>query len=341
MAVAQPAAQPQPSSQSQSQPQPLSREALFRNIGPLVGAAFLGLLSFAVARSDPISGLILIQAATLATLTVAVMVILPWHRLPEVVQVGPALAYVLIALLIRQATGGPTSIYAQLVLVPILWLAVYGSFSEVAAGVSTVGVALLATVLLTPDPQGAMTSALMLAVFAALVGFGVQQLFAYLRLHAATLDMLARTDPLTGANNRRAWEEQLIRSLGQAERHRTPVCAALIDLDHFKEFNDEHGHQAGDRLLKSVTARWRGQLRDGDVLARMGGDEFAILLPGCPLDAAQRILERLVDGLPDGQTCSTGLAFWNGLEDCSQFLARADQALYSAKDAGRNRIFVA
>jgi diguanylate cyclase (GGDEF)-like protein len=322
-------------------PGPLSREALFRGIGPLVGASFLGLLSITIARSDTSSVELVIQAATLTALTVVAMLMIPWHRLPTVVQVGPAVAFILVALLIRQATGGAGSILSQLVLVPVLWLAVYGTPTEVATGVATVALAMLSTLLLTPDPSGQVQSALWLVTASTCIGFGVQRLFDYLRRHAAQLDMLARTDPLTGAANRRAWDEQLELVIDEVERTHGAACVALIDVDHFKEFNDERGHQAGDRLLKEMTARWRSQLRDGDVLARLGGDEFAVLLPGCPLEAADRIMHRLIERLPQEATCSTGLAAWDGLENRHEFLARADAALYRAKEAGRNRVSVA
>lgn len=324
-----------------AQPGPLSREALFHNIGPLVGAAFLGVLSIAIARSDREGVELLIQSATLTTMTLVAMLVIPWHRLPGAVQVGPALAFVLVALLIRQATGGAESIFAQLVLIPILWLAVYGTVPEIASGVATVALAMLSALLLTPDPHGQIQGAVLLVSFAAVIGFGVQRLFVYLRAHAAQLDLLARTDPLTGARNRRAWDEELERVILDAERTHAPACAALIDVDHFKQFNDERGHQAGDRLLKEMTARWRSQLRDGDILARLGGDEFAILLPGCPMEAAQRIMLRLIEDLPQDATCSTGLASWDGLENRHELLARADAALYRAKEAGRNRVTVA
>jgi diguanylate cyclase (GGDEF)-like protein len=324
-----------------SHPGPLSREALFRGIGPLVGAAFLGLLSIAIARSNASGADLLVQAAALSALTVVAMLVIPWHRLPAMVQVGPALAFILVALLIRQATGGAGSILSQLVLVPILWLAVYGTATEVASGIATVALAMLSTLLLTPDPGGQVQSAALLVAFSTAIGFGVQRLFDYLRAHAARLDLLARTDPLTGARNRRAWDEELERVIDDAQANHGAACVALIDVDHFKQFNDERGHQAGDRLLKEMTARWRSQLRDGDILARLGGDEFAVLLPGCPLEAADRIMHRLIEGLPQDATCSTGLASWDGLENRHELLARADAALYRSKEAGRNRVSVA
>jgi diguanylate cyclase (GGDEF)-like protein len=323
------------------QPTPLSREGLFRTVGPLIGVAYLGLCSLVLPNAEGPDGEILLKAATLTTITVAAMLIVPWARLPRSVQVAPALMYVLVALLIRQGTGGAASIFAQLILVPILWLAVYGTLGEVILGIGTIAAAMAGSLLLTPDPNGTVTGTLLLVIVGACVGVGVQRLFAFLRLHADQLDLMARTDPLTGASNRRAWQEELAEALDEAEEARLPLCAALIDLDHFKDFNDERGHQAGDRLLKEVTARWRNQLRDGDLLARLGGDEFAILLRGCPLDAAQGIVRRLVEDLPYGASCSTGLASWDGSEAGDQLLKRADEALYAAKDAGRDRISVA
>ena len=88
--------------------------------------------------------------------------------------------------------------------------------------------------------------------------------------------------------NRRHWDEQLPRELGRSLRYDEPVCVAMLDLDRFKEYNDTYGHQAGDRLLKEVTAAWRTVLRPYDLLARYGGEEFSLTLMGCELDDAVR-----------------------------------------------------
>src|SRR5207245_603697 len=98
---------------------------------------------------------------------------------------------------------------------------------------------------------------------------------------------------------------------------------------------------AGDRFLKEVAAKWRDQLRESDVVARLGGDEFAMLLTSCTLEAAQGIMGRLCSELPEAWTCSAGVGAWDGRESGSDLTARADAALYRAKDAGRNRIEVA
>ncbi|MGQ0669288.1 MAG: diguanylate cyclase domain-containing protein [Actinomycetota bacterium] len=324
-----------------AQPQPLGRETLFRQVGPLVGAALLVIISMALSQTSSNDILLLVKAGILTALTMATMVLVPWRQLPPAVKAGPAIAYLTVTFLIRHATGGPDSIYAQLVLVPVLWLAVFGSGLELATGIAGIAVVLIGPILFIPGTEGQWPGALLLTGMAALLGYGVQRLFGQLRSHSSKLIVLARTDPLTGVGNRRAWDEELRIVLGRAAEDRSPVCVAMIDIDRFKEFNDGRGHQAGDLLLKEATAVWRNQLRDGDSLARLGGDEFAIVLPGCPLRAAQGIVQRLCSSLPAGQTCSTGLAEWDYVESTEGLIARADAALYRAKDAGRNRIVVA
>ena len=91
--------------------------------------------------------------------------------------------------------------------------------------------------------------------------------------------MLARTDELTGLPNRRAWDVTIREAVAEGSRFGGRLCVGVVDLDHFKEFNDRHGHQAGDRMLKSAAAAWRDALREGDTLARYGGEEFAVALP--------------------------------------------------------------
>ena len=157
----------------------------------------------------------------------------------------------------------------------------------------------------------------------------------------ARLEQRARTDELTGLPNRRAWDETASEAVGTAALRRNGLCVAVIDLDHFKAFNDEHGHQAGDRLLKAAASSWRRALRNGDTLARYGGEEFAVALPDCTLEEAERVLERLRALTPHGLTCSVGVACWDGRETDVELLGRADAALYEAKRAGRDALVVA
>ncbi|HET8968499.1 MAG TPA: sensor domain-containing diguanylate cyclase, partial [Gaiellaceae bacterium] len=157
----------------------------------------------------------------------------------------------------------------------------------------------------------------------------------------ARISDLAETDELTGLPNRRTWDATIRAAVGYATRTRRPLCVAVIDLDHFKHFNDKHGHQAGDRLLKAASASWRTALRETDTLARYGGEEFAVVLPGCSVDVAEAVLERLRELTPEGQTCSVGLAEWTPGESEADLIARADSALYAAKRGGRDTLVAA
>jgi diguanylate cyclase len=147
----------------------------------------------------------------------------------------------------------------------------------------------------------------------------------------------ARIDVLTTLPNRRGWDESLSRELARSRREKASFCIALLDLDHFKVFNDSHGHQAGDRLLRRAAYAWKLALRQSDFVARYGGEEFAVLLPACHLDEAMEVIDRLRAATPEGQTVSAGVAEWNGYEAEEAMIDRADLALYNAKRAGRDR----
>jgi diguanylate cyclase (GGDEF)-like protein len=157
----------------------------------------------------------------------------------------------------------------------------------------------------------------------------------------ARLELVARTDELTGLANRRAWDEHLSRELARSARENSPLAVAMLDLDHFKDYNDRFGHQAGDRVLKEAAAQWVTRLRKTDILARYGGEEFALALPNETLEDARETIERLREATPMGQKVSAGLAVWDGEEDAKQLLARADEALYEAKREGRDRVVTA
>jgi diguanylate cyclase (GGDEF)-like protein len=150
----------------------------------------------------------------------------------------------------------------------------------------------------------------------------------------------AGTDVLTGLANRRNWEQTLERELSRAWRQHLPVSVAVIDLDDFKGLNDRAGHQAGDRVLKDVSAAWGDVIRDEDVLARPGGDEFGLVLPNCGQAEALQILGRLRQRTPE-LPFSAGLAAWDGTEHASSLMERADIALYRAKNRGGNDTAIA
>ncbi len=159
----------------------------------------------------------------------------------------------------------------------------------------------------------------------------------------------ARTDTLTGLKNRRSFNEELERLLAQRKRQGTLFSVVMIDVDHFKKFNDTHGHLAGDLVLRSVANVIRETLRDMDMAFRYGGEEFVAICPGSRLHegliAAERVrnaiatkLVALKDG-PVQVTASMGAAEIHADESGELLLQRADDALYAAKDAGRNRVF--
>jgi diguanylate cyclase (GGDEF)-like protein len=158
---------------------------------------------------------------------------------------------------------------------------------------------------------------------------------------ASQLAALAHNDSLTGVPNRRAWDLELAREMAVSRRTGIPMSIAMLDLDHFKRFNDQHGHQAGDRLLTQAAALWRAQLREQDYLARYGGEEFCVMVTGLAAEKAADVLGRLLAATPDGQTFSAGVASWDGVESPERLVARADEALYHAKRNGRNRVTLA
>lgn len=170
----------------------------------------------------------------------------------------------------------------------------------------------------------------------------------------AELQELATRDPLTRLPNRRAVMEHLAHEASRAER-RTPLhqslCMCMADVDHFKRVNDEHGHQAGDDVLCAVGEALRGTLRQGDFVGRFGGEEFLLLFPESTREGAKAAAERVraaIEGmrvaeLPghDGITISLGVAVHRPGASMEATLQRADQALYQAKAAGRNRVILA
>ncbi|MEU4161509.1 diguanylate cyclase [Actinoplanes sp. NPDC026670] len=152
------------------------------------------------------------------------------------------------------------------------------------------------------------------------------------------LERMAFTDTLTALPNRRAWQEAMDRMVADAEESGEPLTVAIADLDHFKRYNDTYGHAAGDELLQRAAAAFAAGMRDEDFLARWGGEEFMFALPGTGSDDAVKVLDRMRAAMPDAQTCSIGVATWDGRESLAQLLQRADAALYTAKHEGRDRV---
>ena len=162
------------------------------------------------------------------------------------------------------------------------------------------------------------------------------------------LELHAAEDSLTGLANRRAFDMACAAELDRVARHGETAGLVLFDLDHFKQINDTYGHPFGDQMLEAVAGVLRSMVRSHDTVARIGGEEFALLLPGATLDEAHEIAERARErvgtiGLPDGAlSCSAGVAVAEGAQTrSSDLFAEADRALYAAKRAGRGRTILA
>lgn len=226
--------------------------------------------------------------------------------------------------------------------------------SAATAGAITILTALSSALMLEPvEAAGQMQLAFMLLFAGCICAVG-----AYLREHAEREQFLlsrllhhhAMHDPLTGIGNRRHFEEQAGILLDQARREAAPVVLAVLDVDHFKRFNDRYGHQTGDVVLRSIATAVQGCLRRPlDLVGRLGGEEFGILLYGARGEEAQKLLQGIVEAVArldiphDASTTakhltvSIGAAEFDGSETLENLYRRADDVLYEAKAAGRNR----
>jgi diguanylate cyclase (GGDEF)-like protein len=507
----------------QSTFQAFDRAGLLARAAPFLGAMWLALVIYPLPPHGGDSRA-LVPAVVLNGLILVAALMVPWSRLPPFAQIAPPLAYLIVIALLREADGGSTSAYGALFILPVFWLALYGSRKQLAVGIAGVAAVFLLPLVLigAPEyPSSEWTRAMVWICVAPIIGFTVQSLVLELRERAeenqkraeelqvsqeetrklvvsmaavteatrelarttdstvarevicsaactitgarfaklmerspdgelvmtanyglqgaptltvsladeasgagsvfisrkplfvedargndrisqrvvqatgavsmhfepvlrkeeavavlvvgwdrqmdgtgriaasmrmlaaetamalersdllARLEEVARTDDLTGLLNRRGWEEQLPRELARARRNSDPLCVAMLDLDFFKNYNDQRGHQAGDRLLKQSAAAWVSELRASDTLARYGGEEFSVALPGCTLVNAKDIVERLRAAMPGDQTVSAGVACWNGRESAEELVGRADAALYEAKRMGRDCLVTA
>lgn len=297
--------------------------------------ATLVLISILVERS-PLTQLRL----ALPALAIAYLVTAGLALFPELVPLRlfpylTALGTLLIAVL-AYADGSSTSTGSAYSLLYV-WVALYSFhfYSLRTALLQTLWVSVAALAELVVAQRATMPFSLWLLITGTSVvgGMAIRQLVMKVR-------RLADHDDLTGLNNRRSLHEQLERDLHRAERSGEPLSLLILDLDHFKEFNDARGHLEGDRHLREVADAWAAELRGTDMLARFGGEEFIVLMPSCSIEMAEQVCDRLRATTPNNQTASAGVASWDGEEDSLGLIARADSALYEAKLAGRNRTVV-
>jgi diguanylate cyclase (GGDEF)-like protein len=187
-----------------------------------------------------------------------------------------------------------------------------------------------------PDTADLADQIPVLEILAAEAAVAMERQDLLLRLEAE-----AGSDALTGTANRRTWEVRLPAAIEVASRTGHPLAVIILDLDHFKAYNDANGHPAGDSLLRHLVSTWSARIRPSDLLARYGGEEFAVLLPNCDAAGAARTANELRSLVPADQTCSAGVAIWIPGDTAHSLIARADNALYAAKHAGRNQTVTA
>ena len=190
----------------------------------------------------------------------------------------------------------------------------------------------------------------MLTLYPMAIGMVCYQLAIKLSEHKRALSALSRIDSLTGLLNHGSWKDLLHIKFHKCQQQQSHATIALIDIDHFKQINDTHGHIVGDAVLRQLSLELRRTLRENDLAGRYGGDEFCVILPQMPLEEAAQLMERLRETfgnyhppqIPELRvSLSIGLAdFQPSFSDASMWLNAADRALYAAKDTGRNRVKV-
>lgn len=325
------------------------------------------LFSFALnlVRSTPDPAVARIQMATALVLGAA-MLIVGWRRTPLVplerasfgigaVAIVGSIAWALYGA--DSAALGRSAAQATLHWVPLVFAFGFVAFSGRTA--TRLAIALLAAmaVLIVPHDVLAARSGVSDDLFVlaqALVAYAVLiaglRFFADLHVRASTLERtaermreLAHTDALTGLGNRRQADLWLVREVQRAARYARPFSVLMLDIDHFKRLNDEHGHAAGDRVLADLANELVGMVRASDAVVRWGGEEFLVLAPETGLEDAVQVAElvrRQVAKLPLGDahrtTVSIGVAAHRTGDDPQSLVARADAALYMAKRSGRN-----
>ena len=241
-------------------------------------------------------------------------------------------------------SGGPESPLMLLLVIPFVSFAARFTVRGTVAGVALTTVLLLAATA-GVDPQGFLDApAMVIATMASFVGVAA---FATALMNAEVeVRQDATLDPLTGLFNRKALRRRFDEIREQAEQTGAEIGGIVLDIDHFKSINDTYGHQRGDVVLQAVAYELRKALRENELIYRLGGEEFLVLLPGVGLDGCAEIAERLRSAIkaatPAGLdvTASFGVSVTSGGGDYATLFEQADTALYEAKRTGRDRVVV-
>lgn len=318
------------------------REGLLGRVAPFAG---LALLAFALAPLPPeASAADLLAAQALTAAIFAAVAFVPWARFPRLLEVLPPLFYVVVVALIREAEGGASSGVSPLVLIPLMWVALYGTRAQLALVIAAIGALFVVPVIFFDSgryPATEWERAILWTAASLIVGFTVQALVQRIREQARRLEEMVRTDELTGMPNRFAWKEFLDEGMKRARYAGDPLSIALLDIDGFEAFSEQRGRELSERLQRICGAVWLREIRPSDLLVHWSGSEFRLALPQTGLSDAVEVAEALRRATPGGQTSSVGVACWDGAESDEELIARADDALRQAKRHGRARTMAA
>jgi diguanylate cyclase (GGDEF)-like protein len=330
---------------------PGQRGAIARTLAYLFAFGGLLLLATLALPGSPERDSAALAAVAVAAFAAAAGLIIGYDGLPWwVLAVAPAMGTALVVLVIAFAGPEASAPYAMYLAWVVIAAAGYLSHWGTAAhGAIAVAGYWLALELAGPSiaPEGLQLA--MTAGTAAVAAFVMAGLAAQMRAAVTRLEDAARTDPLTGIDNRRALGDEFARELARAERTRRPMALVILDLDHFKRYNDALGHPAGDEALKRVATILDEITRSIEVTARIGGEEFAIVAPETDEAGAIALAERLrlrvqseFASSDPPLTVSCGVAIHRpGIRRHDDLVEAADRALYAAKRAGRNRVQLA
>jgi diguanylate cyclase (GGDEF)-like protein len=281
--------------------------------------------------------------AAIGVVAPLVVAVVPRRRRLRLVFWAAAFAEVPALTLMQAYTGGAASGYSVLVIMAMVWFGLEATDLELVAGLLVLAACCALPMVLIGAP--AYPRSWGFASLLMLVGLAVATSLRTVTRELATLAQRfaqeAVVDDLTGLLNRRGWRYTAPRELARAARSGNPITLVTLDLDNFKELNDELGHARGDQALRDTAERIRATLRAGDVVARLGGDEFVALLTNSTLTGSLAAIERLREATPTREAFSSGIAVWDRKEDLSSLLRRSDLALYAAKEGGGGRTEVA